>query len=172
MAATKAVLRLLTDAIMSSFGGRLWQYGDCPLSKQGDFAMPILCSMAVAMFLAMLVLPAIAEEQIEFVLPSGNIGCIHTPKGGVAHYQPAGGGPELLCDRVEPKYIRIILGAVGPARLLGNVGDASCCSAKPVLAYGKTWSEGPFICTASAKGLRCARGKNGFFLSRSRLKVY
>lgn len=134
--------------------------------------MLIFRLMAAAMFLATLVLPTFAEEQIEFVLPSGNIGCIYTPKGGVAHYQPAGGGPELLCDRVEPKYIRIILGAMGPAELLGNVGDASCCSAEPVLAYGKTWSEGPFTCTASAKGLRCARGKNGFFMSRARLEVY
>lgn len=113
-----------------------------------------------------------AEEQVEFVLPSGNIGCIYTPKGGTGVYQPVDGGPELLCDRVAPSYARIILGPVGKAVLHRQVGDASCCSAEPVLAYGESWTAGPFTCEATTKGLACQRGKNGFVMSRSRLKVY
>jgi hypothetical protein len=127
---------------------------------------------AAAIVMALLSLPAHAEEQIEFVLPSGNVGCIYTPKGGVAHYQPVGGGPELSCDRVEPQYVRIMLGPKGKAVLIKNVGDASCCSAEPVLAYGKIWKAGPFACQASTKGLECKRGREGFVMSRSRLKVY
>ncbi|MGE3874193.1 MAG: hypothetical protein AB7F74_14670 [Parvibaculaceae bacterium] len=116
--------------------------------------------------------PAFAAEQIEFVLPSGNVGCINTPKGGVPAYQPVDGGPELSCDRVEPKYARIILGPQGKAMLYKNVGDASCCSAGPALGYGKSWMSGPFKCKSSISGLDCRRGKHGFFMSRSRLEAY
>jgi len=116
--------------------------------------------------------PAFAAEQIEFVLPSGNIGCIYTPKGGVPTYQPVDGGPELSCDRVEPEYVRIILGPKGNAVLHKNVGDASCCSANLTLTYGGSWKAGPFICRASTKGLDCRRGKHGFFMSRARLEAY
>lgn len=128
--------------------------------------------LAAVILMATLSLPAHADEQVEFVLPSGNVGCIYTPKGGVAHYQPVDGGPELSCDRVEPQYVRIVLGPKGKAVLIKNVGDASCCSAEPVLVYGKVWKAGPFTCQASTKGLECKRDRNGFVMSRSRLKVY
>ena len=134
--------------------------------------MSIFRFLSAAFMTAALVLPAYAEEQIEFVLPSGNVGCIYTPKGGVAHYQPVDGGPELSCDRVEPQYVRIVLGPKDKAILIKDVGDASCCSAEPVLAYGEVWKAGPFTCQASTKGLECKRGRNGFVMSRSRLKVY
>lgn len=116
--------------------------------------------------------PAFAGQQIEFVMPSGNVGCIYTPQGGTDVYQPVDGGPELSCDRVEPKYVRIILGPTGNAKLYKSVGDASCCSAGPVLSYGKFWKAGPFKCKASTEGLDCRRGKHGFFMSRSRLEAY
>lgn len=116
--------------------------------------------------------PALAAGQVEFVLPSGNIGCIYTPQGGTDVYQPVGGGPELSCDRVEPQYVRIILGPTGKAVLHKNVGDASCCSAGPVLSYGKTWKAGPFTCKASTSGLDCRRGAHGFVMSRSKLRAY
>jgi hypothetical protein len=116
--------------------------------------------------------PAFAAKQVEFVLPSGNIGCIYTPQGGTDVYQPVNGGPELSCDRVEPKYVRIILGPTGKAVLHKTVGDASCCSSGPVLSYGKTWKAGPFTCKASTSGLDCRRGAHGFVMSRSKLKAY
>ena len=47
--------------------------------------------------------------QINFVLPSQNIGCTFTPKGGTGVYQPFDGGPELSCDRVAPQYVRVVL---------------------------------------------------------------
>lgn len=109
-------------------------------------------------------------EQEEFVLPSGNIGCIYTPEGGTDVYVPQDGGPELACDRVEPRYVRAILSARGAGRLLKNVGDPSCCSAGPVLDYGQRWSAGPFSCLSTRKGLACERDDgHSFFLSRARI---
>jgi hypothetical protein len=134
--------------------------------------MSILRLLCAGVLLAMFPLAVHAAEQIEFNLPSENIGCIYTPKGGVAHYQPADGGPELLCDRVQPRYVRIILGPRGKAVLFKHVGDASCCALRSILAYGESWKAGPFICKSSTEGLACQRGKNGFVMSRSRLKVY
>ena len=45
-----------------------------------------------------------------FVMPSGNIGCTYIPEGGTDVYEPVDGGPELSCDRIEPKYLRATLG--------------------------------------------------------------
>ncbi len=109
-------------------------------------------------------------QQEEFVLPSGNIGCIYTPEGGTSVYLPQDGGPELACDRVEPRYVRATLSAGGPASLDKNVGDASCCSATRVLDYGQTWRQGPFSCSSTEKGLACEREDgHSFFLSRRRI---
>ncbi len=109
-------------------------------------------------------------KQEEFVLPSGNIGCIYTPEGGTAVYQPADGGPELSCDRIEPRYVRATLARKGEATLYKDVGDQSCCSAGPVLDYGETWEAGPFSCLSTRTGLSCERDDgHSFFLSRKRL---
>ena len=71
---------------------------------------PALLALGV---LAVAGLPAQAMDfdettggQVEFVMPSGNIGCIYTPQGGTDIYEPRGGGPELSCDRVFP--LRVI----------------------------------------------------------------
>jgi hypothetical protein len=109
-------------------------------------------------------------KQDEFVLPSGNIGCIYTPEGGTEVYQPMDGGPELSCDRVEPRYVRATLLGKGAATLFKDVGDQSCCSVGPVLDYGETWSAGPFSCLSTRTGLSCERDDgHSFFLSRKRL---
>ncbi|TPM41948.1 hypothetical protein [Mesorhizobium sp. B2-3-4] len=118
---------------------------------------------------------AIAEStggQIEFNTPSDNIGCIYTPKGGTSTYEPQDGGPELSCSRVEPSYITIILGPKGPATLIKNPGEQSCCSDVAKLAYGNSWSAGPFSCQSSTKGLTCigANG-HGFFISKAKATV-
>jgi hypothetical protein len=110
--------------------------------------------------------------QVEFTMPSGNIGCIFTPEGGTSAYMPADGGPELLCDRVEPDYRRFVLGRSGPATENGDVLDASCCSAINAFAYGDSWAMGGFSCASTPSGLSCIRGANGFFISRSRTSVW
>ena len=111
-------------------------------------------------------------RQEEFVLPSGNIGCVYTPEGGTKVYQPADGGPELSCDRIEPRYIRTTLSRKGAATLYKEVSDQSCCSAGPVLDYGQTWAAGPFSCLSTRTGLSCERNDgHSFFLSRKRLNA-
>jgi hypothetical protein len=112
------------------------------------------------------------DGQSEFTMPSNNVGCIYTPEGGTATYSTADGGAELSCDRVEPSYVRVILGAHGVARKYTHVGDASCCGADNYLAYGETWAEGPFSCISAATGLTCTRGSHGFVMNRKGVKAY
>lgn len=113
-----------------------------------------------------------AGEQEMFVMPSGNIGCVYTPAGGTAVYQPEDGGPELACDIVAPRYVRATLGRSGVAAINRAVGDPSCCSAGQVLDYGETWSRGPFSCLSQRTGLSCRRDDgHGFRLSRARVSA-
>lgn len=113
--------------------------------------------------------------QIAFMMPSGNIDCIYTPKGGAGHYTPADGGPELSCDRIAPRYVNIRLGASGPAVLTEDPEEQPCCSGDAVLAYGNTVRLGnDFICSSSDAGLVCETPdkKHGLCLSRTRTLHY
>ncbi len=111
-------------------------------------------------------------EQEEFVMPSGNIGCIFTPAGGTPTYQPVDGGPELSCDIIAPRYVRATLGRSGAAKINREVGDPSCCSAGPVLDYGATWTGGPYSCTSERTGLSCRRDDGyAFVLSRASISA-
>ena len=117
-------------------------------------------------------IPASSEGQVEFNAPSGNIGCIYTPKGGTSTYSPQDGGPELSCSRVEPSDVTVILGPKGPATLIKNPGEQSCCSDLDKLDYGNSWSHGPFTCQSSTKGLTCTGGNgHGFFVSKAKVTV-
>ncbi len=107
-----------------------------------------------------------------FVMPSGNIGCIYIPEGGTNVYQPEDGGPELSCDRMEPKYVRATLGRSGKAVILSNVGDQGCCGGDRTVDYGETWSAGPFTCYSERTGLTCERDDgHSFLLSRARIRA-
>jgi hypothetical protein len=112
------------------------------------------------------------NSQSEFVMPSNNVGCIYTPAGGTDTYQTADGLAELSCDRVEPSYVRVILGSAGKPKKYTNVGDASCCSTSSVLAYGEVWQQGPFTCYSEITGLVCNRGSHGFSMSRKAIKTH
>lgn len=112
-----------------------------------------------------------ANGQINFVMPSHNIGCTYTPAGGTPVYKPADGGPELACDRVEPTYVRVVLTPASIQRF-DKVDDASCCGLDNVFAYGTRWSAGPFTCNSDASGLTCARSDGrGFQLSRASIDL-
>jgi len=142
-------------------------------------AWPALRLLAAAAACSAFAPPAFAidfaendQGQIEFVMPSGNIGCVYTPKGGTDTYQPVGGGPELSCDRVEPAYVRVILGPKGKAVKIAGVGDASCCGSDNVFDYGEVWKMGPFSCSSATSGLACVRGTHGFTMSRRKVTAY
>ena len=140
----------------------------------------LLVMIAVLLLVA---LPVEAKEQIlkpqdngqiSFVMPSGNIGCIYTPRGGTDTYQPANGGPEISCDRIAPSYVNITLGPKGPAVLTDNPGEQGCCGGDNVFAYGNTATLDGFICSSSTAGLVCETPdkKHGLCLSRTRTLHY
>ena len=108
------------------------------------------------------------EGMVEFVTPSGNIGCIYIPAGGTSVYESRDGLAEIQCDRVEPDYVRAILGGRGEGHIIGDVGDPSCCSMSQQIRYDHVVTLGPFQCLVERKGLTCAREDgHGFFLSRA-----
>jgi len=133
--------------------------------------------------LAAMTAPALADEQhfkpeangqITFVMPSNNIDCVYTPKGGTETYTPVGNGPELSCDRMEPTYVNVVLGPKGPAVLTDNPGEQPCCSGSNVFAYGNTAHLEGFVCTSSTAGLTCETPdkRHGFCVAKSRMLHY
>lgn len=107
----------------------------------------------------------------EFQLPSGNIGCAYIPVGGTDVYRSPDGRAELQCDRIAPTYIRIVMSETGPAVLHEEVSEAPCCSGETV-AYGQSWSRGPFSCQSAEAGLTCTNADgNAFSLSRESAEI-
>lgn len=115
-----------------------------------------------------------ADGQITFIMPSGNVGCIYTPRGGTETYEPVDGGPEISCDRIEPSYVNITLGPKGAAVLIKDPGEQGCCGGDNVFAYGNTVTFDGFICSSSSAGLICETPdkKHGLCLSRTRTLHY
>ena len=135
---------------------------------------------AAAVFaLVAFTLPAFAMEfiptdqgQVDFIMPSSNIGCIYTPQGGTSFYVPEDGGPELSCDRVEPSYVRATLASGGKARREDHVNDPSCCGSDNVFDYGEVWEMDGFSCISATTGLTCTRGRHGFSMARKAVKAW
>jgi hypothetical protein len=113
-----------------------------------------------------------ADGQVTFVMPSNNVECIYTPPGGTAVYKPADGGPELSCDRRDPKYVRVVL-TPKLLKRFDNVGDQSCCGADNPFRYGGHWAKGPFTCESAEAGLTCRRSDGrGFVMSREQVDLF
>jgi hypothetical protein len=115
--------------------------------------------------------PAYAAGQREFHLPSNNVGCIYTPDGGTSVYHTPDNLAEISCDRIEPSYVRVVLGRKRLPKKFTNVGDPSCCGGR-LLRYGQVFRAGPFVCLAQPTGLSCTRGTHGFSMSRRRITTY
>jgi hypothetical protein len=124
-----------------------------------------------AIILCLPSIPAYAAGQREFHLFSNNIGCLYTPDGGTPVYHTPDNLAEISCDRVEPSYVRVVLGRKRPSVKHTNVGDPSCCGGR-LLRYGQVFRAGPFTCLSSASGLTCTRGAHGFTMSRRRISTY
>lgn len=136
----------------------------------------LLATALIGLFLS----PVLAEEQemtaeddgqIVFVTPSGNIGCIYTPEGGTDTYQPADGGPEISCDRIEPSYVHISMGPDGEVTRIDDPGEQGCCGADQVFAYGNEASFPGFICYSETTGLVCETddSEHGFLVSKAKI---
>jgi hypothetical protein len=132
---------------------------------------------------ALIALPAVAAEQeietkengqIEFVMPSGNIGCLYTPAGGTDVYEPKDGGPELICERVEPSYVTVILGAAGIPEMIEDPGEQSCCGSENIFEYGNSITLEGFECFSNKTGLACMREGDdevGFIMARAGINL-
>lgn len=132
----------------------------------------VLCAGA-AVAQTPVAIPPDPSGAVTFVMPSGNVACIYTPPGGSSVYVPLDGGPELSCDRAEPTYLRFTLARAGPAMVMGDVGDPSCCGGTSVLPYGTSLQLPPFTCTSAQSGLTCRRADgNGFLISKARIEAY
>lgn len=113
------------------------------------------------------------QGQVEFQLPSGNIGCVYTPEGGTDTYEPLDGGPELICDRIEPDYVRVILGPASEAEAIFDPGEQPCCSGAKFSYDNEAEFEG-FICHSETTGLVCqtTSGEHGFLMSKAHIVTY
>lgn len=114
-----------------------------------------------------------ANGQIEFNMPSGNIGCLYTPEGGTDTYMPADGGPELICERVEPSYVTVILSDVDEAEVIEDPGEQSCCGAENIFEYGNTVEFDGFECESEETGLTCENDEGyGFTMARAGIELF
>jgi len=142
----------------------------------------MLKSLAAAIGLAVLFCaPALAAEQtfepqddgqVEFTMPSGNIGCTFTPKGGTGTYEPKDGGPELICERVEPSYVTVVIGPAGEPEQIEDPGEQSCCGATNTLDYGNSVTLDIFECVSEKTGLDCERDDGvGFTMAKAGIEI-
>jgi hypothetical protein len=109
---------------------------------------------------------------VTFLTPSGNIGCA---------YSSGPRPPVLRCDiasGLEPRPARpkdcvhLAWGDSYTMSLHGRAiltchGDTAIIKGSRVIAYGKTWRRGGFVCWSRTSGLRCRNASHhGWFLSR------
>ena len=140
-----------------------------------------LCAAAIGI-VALAAGPAFAEEQevtakengqIEFTMPSGNVGCLYTPEGGTDVYQPKDGKAELICERVQPSYVTVILSAEGEPEVIEDPGEQACCGADNIFEYGNTITLEGFVCTAETTGLVCvSEAGYGFSMARAGIETF
>ena len=120
--------------------------------------------------------PVAKARYVDFVMPSGNIGCGYSD-------DPR---PVLRCDILEtsdfpeaqPSECELDYGHAYAMRRHGRVeilcaGDTVVNQDAPVLRYGERKKIGGFSCTSRRRGLRCKnRSDHGFFLSRADIKRF
>ena len=114
--------------------------------------------------------PANPDGTVSFNMPSGNVGCTFIPAGGTAVYYTATGQEELICARIEPQYLVVILEYhLGGQRPILS-GEVPELPQGPGLDYGRFWQMGAFTCLAARSGLTCTNS-SGAGLRMSRAEV-
>lgn len=135
----------------------------------------------LACCLVLLLGPAAAQAESSltdgFSLPSGRLQCQFT--------SDTGSGPGLRCDVLNPTF----RAPARPADCPLAWGDSlyleasgrpgfSChgdtvMARRPVLAYGKSWRRGGFVCISSRAGVRCTNASgHGFTLARAKYSLF
>ena len=132
-------------------------------------------SLLLAAVLLALGATAAEARYVDFVMPSGNIGCGYTDDPN--HY--------LRCDILQssdmprkPRSCDLDYGHAyamnrrGKARTL-CAGDTVVNRNAPVLDYGEKKKIGGFTCRSRMSGLRCRnKSDHGFFLSRDDIRKF
>ena len=116
--------------------------------------------------------PSSQDGVVQFVTPSGNIGCTYIPFDGAGGIDTGVNGPELHCYRLSGKFDAVSLGPVKKALKLLVEGRLACCKTRNVLAFGNTWKTGGYACNSDRTGLTCRRGKHGFAISPGSITRY
>ena len=85
----------------------------------------------------------------------------------------AAGSVYFTPEAAMPTYLRFTLNATGPAEVITDVGDQSCCGGPNTFAYGMSWRIEPFTCTSATTGLQCRRDDgHGFLISKAKVSAY
>jgi len=119
--------------------------------------------------------PAAAQNTLFFRSPTGNIHCMILSSSDL----------EARCDLREaiPSYApradceqdygyAFAVGSVGPGRPL-CAGDSVVMTGSPVLAYGRSVSQGGFTCRSERTGMTCVnRQGHGFSVARAQQRVF
>ena len=117
-----------------------------------------------------------SDELVSFQTPTRNIGCLFVLEGAAA---------SLRCDLLQndapvpprPKSCDLdwgnafSMGTRGrPSRVCA--GDTAAGSG-PVVAYGKQWKRGGFVCTSATTGLTCTTlERHGWTLTRRTQRLF
>lgn len=119
------------------------------------------------------VFPANPDGTIDFIMPSGNVGCRYIPAGGTSVYHTANGHEELHCIRLEPTTTVVILQHVNGGHQPIASSEVPELPMASVLPYGAFWQAGAFVCVAAQSGLMCVNGTGaGMQMSRSAVDVW
>jgi len=119
-----------------------------------------------------------------FRSPSGNIHCHYDPKA----FSPPNGTKRLLtCGLRHADYSmqlqrRCLAGDWHGFGLRANTKPTIFCAGNPdvsirpvytTLAYGKSWTRGPFACTTRITGVTCRNQRgHGLFISRQAYRTW
>ena len=112
--------------------------------------------------------------QVDFLSPTGNIRCGLSNQSAVCEvsertYEP----PAKPADCELDHGSMVAVGRKGPAQFL-CYGDTGFGVPTPVLPYGRSTTNGLFVCRSSEQGVSCtaAGGAHGFELSRDSYRVF
>lgn len=107
--------------------------------------------------------PAAAQDDIQFKMPSNNVGC---------YYE---GAPKdvLSCIRYEPTVMGVFLDRNDAFASQPEIwGPALVGEGVMVLDYGQSLELGGITCTSKQTGLTCKGYGHGFTVSRSNVDTY
>jgi hypothetical protein len=133
-------------------------------------------AMRALICLLFLTTPALADDYISFVSPSGNISCalftgdIAGARCDMRELTPSFPTPPDDCELDWGNSF--LVNADGPAVPI-CYGDTVASPDAVVLDYGKSISLGGFTCTSAKTGMACvASSGHGFHLSKARQTVF